>query len=189
MGTSRLAAVLYTGGKGGAADAVLAEAVEVLAAEGWRLGGSVQFNRAVEDRCACDMTLKDLGSGRVVEISEDRGPLARGCRLNSVALEELTGLAAASLTQGVDLLVVNKFGKRETEGHGFRQAIEAAAVLGVPVIALVSYDNLAGWAEFAGGMDERLEADLGAILSWCRATKAAHSGVADASALQLGPHA
>ena len=173
MGTSRLAAVLYTGGKGGAADAALAEAMDVLAAEGWRLGGSVQYNRAMEDRCACDMTLKDLGTGRLVEISEDRGPLARGCRLNSVALEELTGLAAASLAKGIDLLVVNKFGKRETEGHGFRQAIETAVGLGVPVIALVSESNLAGWAEFTAGLDERFDADLDAILAWCRRVKAA----------------
>lgn len=179
MGTSRLAAVLYMGGKGGAADAVLAEAVEVLAAEGWRLGGAVQLNRAVEDRCACDMTLKDLGTGRLVEISEDRGPLARGCRLNSVALEELTGLAAAALAEGVDLLVVNKFGKRETEGHGFRQAIETAVVLGVPVIALVSDGNLAGWEEFTGGLDERFDADVDAILAWCRATKAGRGAAAE----------
>jgi nucleoside-triphosphatase THEP1 len=177
MTTARLAAVLYSAGKGLAADAVLAEATGVLRAEGWRLGGAVQFNTPVEDRCACDMTLLDLGSGRVVDISENRGPLARGCRLNAVALEEITGLAAASLTVGVDLLVVNKFGKREIEGHGFRQAIEAAVASGVPVIALVSEDNLGGWAQFTQGMDERLRPDVGAVVAWCRAAAATRTAV------------
>lgn len=178
MGRPRLAAVLYAAGAGARADEVLAEAVAMLRGQGWRLAGAVQHNTPVADRCACDMTLEDLGSGRLVDISENRGPLARGCRLNSVALEELTGLAAAAIASGVDLLVVNKFGKRETEGHGFRQAIEAAVAAGLPVIALVSHDNLAGWEAFTQGLDDRLAADTRAIVSWCRGAVEAGAALA-----------
>lgn len=177
-GRPRLAAVLYSAGAGARADAVLAEAVGALRRQGWRLGGAVQHNTPVADRCACDMTLEDLGSGRLVDISENRGPLARGCRLNSVALEELTGLAASSIAHGIDLLIVNKFGKRESEGHGFRQAIEAAVAAGVPVVALVSHDNLAGWEAFTAGLDDRLAADAQAIVSWCRGAVAARTALA-----------
>lgn len=178
MSKPRLAAVLYSAGSGAHADTVLTQAVGMLRAGGCRLGGAVQHNTPIADRCACDMTLEDLGSGRLVDISENRGPHARGCRLNSLALEELTGLAATAIAAGVDLLVVNKFGKRETEGHGFRQAIETAVASGVPVIALVSHDNLAGWEAFTQGLDDRLSPDVQAIISWCHAVIGREQAVA-----------
>jgi hypothetical protein len=43
-------------------------------------------------------------------------------------LETLVGATQAALDNGADLLVINRFGKRETEGAGFRQVIGNAGV-------------------------------------------------------------
>jgi hypothetical protein len=74
-------------GKGGV-DLFLAEVVERLEAEGVALAGTVQTNVHRHDRTLCDMDLRLLPDGPVVRISVDRGPEARGCRLDAGALEE-----------------------------------------------------------------------------------------------------
>jgi nucleoside-triphosphatase THEP1 len=128
-----LGAIVY-GAEQAAADAVLTSVARVLAGLGTRLAGAVQHNPSRPDRCRCDMVLEDLATGEIIAISEDRGPEARGCRLNPAALEQLVGAAAASLERGADLLIVNRFGKREAEGRGFRAIIETAVTSGVPVL-------------------------------------------------------
>jgi nucleoside-triphosphatase THEP1 len=163
-----LAAVVYATGAGGDVDMAFASLARALKSDGVRLAGAVQHNTRAPDRCRCDMTLEDLGSGACIEISEQRGPQARGCRLNSAALEQIVGLAGAAVERGADLLIVNKFGKREAEGRGFRQAIEAAIDRGIPVLVAVSAANLASWQQFAGGLDARLPVDAALIATWCR---------------------
>lgn len=162
-----IAALIYDTGTGGAADLLLAETTRRLSARGYRLAGAIQHNTNGADGCLCDMTLEDLSSGRLVLISEKRGPLARGCRLDSSALEEVVGLAGAAVEDGADMLVVNKFGKREVEGHGLRQVIEAAAGRGIPILAAVSATNLPAWTEFTGGLDTRLPLDPDRLAAWC----------------------
>jgi nucleoside-triphosphatase THEP1 len=166
MREPRLAAVVYEAGDGGEADLMLLAAAEALRRQGVRLAGAVQHNGVADDGCRCSMVLEDLASGRRVEISEDRGREAAGCRLNPVALEEVVGLATAALGGGADLLVVNRFGKHEVEGRGFRQAIEAALVGDIAALVAVSRDHLAAWDRFAGGMDVRIAVDLDAVLAW-----------------------
>jgi hypothetical protein len=163
-----IGALVYRSDQSAGADAVLATLARVLADMGYRLAGAVQHNPARPDRCRCDMMLEDLSTGRIVAISEDRGPEARGCRLNPAALEQLVGAAAAGLDAGADLLIVNRFGKREAEGRGFRGVIEQAVTGGVPVLVAVSAANLDAWHAFAGALDERLEPDLVSAVRWCR---------------------
>ncbi|MFN4192073.1 MAG: DUF2478 domain-containing protein, partial [Tabrizicola sp.] len=101
----------------GRTDALIAAAAERLQAEGLRLAGTVQSNIERPDRRKCDMDLMILPDGPVIRISEDRGGLARGCTLDSGALEQSVAMVQQRLP-GADLLVVNKFGKREAEGKG-----------------------------------------------------------------------
>lgn len=162
-----IAALVYDTGSGGAADLLLAATTHALRRNGYLLAGAIQHNTDGAEGCLCDMTLEDLASGRLVMISERRGPLARGCRLDSSALEEVVGLTGGALERGADMLVVNKFGKREAEGHGLRQVIEAAVGHGIPVLVAVSAGNLAAWTEFTGGLDTRLPLDPKRIEAWC----------------------
>lgn len=183
MNDARLAAVVYEAGAGAAFDTCLATVARGLKASGLRLSGAVQHNTMGGDRCRCDMTLEDLATGRLVEISEQRGPQARGCRLNSAALEEIVGLAGAAVERGADLLIVNKFGKREAEGHGFRQVIDAALEQGTAVLVAVSRENLAAWQQFAAGLDVRLPQDARLITAWCEKAAARPEKAADQASL------
>ena len=71
-------------------------------AAGLRLAGVAQVNQARPNRGRCDMVLEDLGTGRTVLISEDRGLQSRGCRLNSSALLEAGEIIRQQLTGAVD---------------------------------------------------------------------------------------
>ena len=178
----RIAAVVYPVSEGAHADTVISDVARRLKSDGMRIAGAVQHNTHNGDRCRCDMTLEDLSSGRLVQISEDRGPEARGCRLDSSALEEIVGMVCSSLEGSPDLVVVNKFGKREAEGSGFRAAIEQALGSGVAVLTAVSTTNLAEWESFAGGLDDRLPLDAADISAWCsKADKHSEAEVAPAS--------
>lgn len=170
----RLSAVVYGGGDDRVPiDEMLWQAASELRASGAPLAGVVQRNPQRPGRCRCDMLLYDLASGREVEISEDRGPEARGCRLDVAALEGLVADTVEALDHGARLLIINRFGKREVEGRGFREAIAKAIGLGIPVITAVRRENVDAWREFTGGIADELPPAPAAILDWCRTARAA----------------
>lgn len=150
----------------GQTDAFLAAVVNDLAARGLRLAGTVQSNLARPDRRRCDMDLRILPDGPTFRISEDRGDLARGCRLDSGALEQGVAEVMARLP-GADLLIVNKFGKRESEGHGLIPAIAAAIDADIPVLVGVNALNLPAFLAFAGGLATALPPDPALVRDWC----------------------
>ena len=163
----RLAAICYCSSLGGTVDNVLAQTARRLKQEGLRLAGAIQWNEPIAGRRRCRMTLEDLASGRRILTSEDRGPQARGCHLDTSALEEAAVLAAASVGPRTGLVIVNRFGKQEIAGRGFRQVIEAAVLLGLPVLAGVSEQNFPSWQAFSGEEAECLPLSLEAVLFWC----------------------
>lgn len=152
----------------GRIDALIAEVANLLASEGVRLAGTVQSNIERPDRRKCDMDLIVLPDGPVVRISEDRGDLARGCTLDSGALEQ-TVLAVQQRLDGAQVLIVNKFGKREAEGHGLVPVIAEALELGLPVLIGVNGLNLAAFLAFAGEDVTPLNTEVMAISDWCKA--------------------
>lgn len=164
-----LGAIVYEPHESCALDGLLRGVAHVLKRSGCRLAGAVQHNTERAARCRCDMALEDLASGRIIEISEDRGSEARGCRLDHRSLEDIVGLSGSAVARGVDLLVINKFGKREVAGHGFMPLIHEALDLGTPVLLAVSTPNLAAWDTFAAGLDHRLPPALSAVLHWATA--------------------
>ena len=181
----RLAAVLYEVGRGEDVDALLADLACGLKRRGWRLAGAVQANEPRADGCRCDMTLEDLASGQRIDASEDRGPLARGCRLDTYALEEAVGMALSSLTPAVDLVIINRFGKREAERKGFRPLIEAAVLQNTPVIVGLSVCQLENWTKFAGDGSVHLQPIGAAVENWCASVLAPRLQRHDRSAMDL----
>ena len=109
----------------GRTDQLIAEVADRLSVEGLRLAGTVQSNHERPNRKKCDMDLRVLPDGPIVRISEDRGELARGCILDSGALEQTVHEVERRL-DGADILIVNKFGKREAEGKGLAPVIAEA---------------------------------------------------------------
>ncbi|HRE21233.1 MAG TPA: DUF2478 domain-containing protein [Rhabdaerophilum sp.] len=144
-----IAALPYT--EGTYPDALLDRLVRDFQSAGYRVAGVLQHDFARRDRTRCDMNLEDLASGELVALSEDRGEASRGCRIDQSGLARAAALVESSLRrETVDLLVVNKFGKIESEGGGLRDAIAEAAACGIPVIVGVPLRNLDAWNAFAG---------------------------------------
>jgi nucleoside-triphosphatase THEP1 len=163
-----IAAVMYEGDQGSTVDTLLASVSYCLRQAGWKLAGVVQSPGAVRNS-RCEMTLEDLATGACIETADTLGPNAAGCRLDTEALEDSAGLAASSLDPETRLVVVNRFGKRETEGHGFRDMIENAVFLEVPVLIGLKKIHLAAWTDFVGGEPLLLPTDVDEVLSWCEA--------------------
>lgn len=161
--------IAYTmAGQRGGVDPLLAGVAERLAGLGYRVCGSVQVNAERLGRHHCDMDVRVLPAGPVIRISQDRGSASRGCRLNAGALESAVGLVEAALVQGCDMLIVNKFGKHEAEGRGFRNVIAEAAARGLPVLAGVNALNEAAFLEFSGGLAVQLEPSQTMLTRWLR---------------------
>ncbi len=136
----------------GDTDLILAGLAKGLTALGLRLCGTVQINSERATSGPCDMDVNVLPDGPVLRISQDLGAHSKGCRLNPSALETAVGLVAARLDVRTDLLIINKFGKHEAVGRGFRTVIAEAISLDVPVLVGLNGLNRAAFEEFAGGL-------------------------------------
>ena len=90
---------------------------------------------------------KRLGD-RDLRGSRDEG--ARGCRLDEAELARAMMEATSALAADPDLLLINKFGKSEAEGRGFRPLIAEALERNIPVLIAVPWSNMESWRHFAG---------------------------------------
>ncbi|MCV2869240.1 DUF2478 domain-containing protein [Defluviimonas sp. WL0002] len=156
----------------GEADLLLADVADRLMSDGCKLAGAVQVNVETRDGRPCEMDLHVLALDKVIRISQNLGALAKGCRLDPAALESVVGHVERALDRGPQLLIVNKFGKQELDGRGFRPLIGRALADGVPVLCAVNSDNAAKFAEFAAGMERELPSEADAVLGWCKAAMA-----------------
>ncbi|WP_209597824.1 DUF2478 domain-containing protein [Ruegeria sp. HKCCSP351] len=150
----------------GATDRLLSAVAERLLASGAKLAGVVQTNTECTDSSKCDMDVRVLPDGDTIRISQSLGSQSRGCRLDPAALEQAVGYVTASLANAPDLLIINKFGKHESDGRGFRPVIGEALALDIPVLVGVNGLNAGKFNAFAEGAAEALPADLDAIEAW-----------------------
>lgn len=149
----------------GDTDLLLYDVAQRLAQQGIRCCGTVQINTERADG-PCDMDVQVLPQGSILRISQNLGAASKGCRLDPSALEMAVGQVIASLDTGADLLVVNKFGKHEAEGRGFRDVIAKAIASDIPVIVGVSALNLQALEAFVGQELVQLDPSTQAIGDW-----------------------
>lgn len=152
----------------GATDRLLSAVAEQLTPH-LRLAGVVQRNTDRPDCVGCDMDVRVLPAGQVLRISQALGPGAAGCRLDAAALEQAVALVEVSLARGADLLILNKFGKHEAAGRGFRPVIATALEAGIPVLIGVSAINRAAFCAFTGGLAAPVEPQLAPVMAWAHA--------------------
>lgn len=150
----------------GDSDLVLSGLASDLIAKGLRVLGTVQINTERPDAGKCDMDVKVLPDGPVLRISQDLGPSARGCRLDPASLENAVGLVSAQLNPGVDLLIINKFGKHEAEGRGFRAVIAEALAQDIPVLVGLNGLNKSAFESFAGDLAVQVPSERQALTEW-----------------------
>jgi nucleoside-triphosphatase THEP1 len=145
-----ITAIVYS--EGWKIDTLMRDVADHLRSGGCALAGFVQINQPRPGRSRCDMVLEELSSGTRIGISQDRGEHARGCMLDVDELLRAGALATQGLERNPDLLMINKFGKTECEGGGFRALIAEALAREVPVLIAVPVTNLGEWRVFADGL-------------------------------------
>lgn len=159
--------IAYTLASGrGETNLLVADLFSTLQARGAKLCGTVQIDIERDKNEKCDMDVKVLPDGPTIRISQSLGDQSRGCRLDPEALEKAVALTEKSLNAGTDLLIVNKFGKHEADGRGFRNTIARALDMGVPVLVGANKLNVDALVDFCGGLAEPLPADSDILLQW-----------------------
>ncbi|PVB62352.1 DUF2478 domain-containing protein [Labrenzia sp. 011] len=161
------AAVLTT--RGSAVDVLLQDVCETLRRNGHHVSGVLQRQAEAVDTCCADMGLELLSTGERIEISQPLGKASRGCRLDPRGLAEITARLMRELDAFPDLLVLNRFGKGEQDGQGFRQLIAAAVERNIPVLTAVRPPYLEDWRSFTGTLSVELPENTAGILRWCAA--------------------
>jgi hypothetical protein len=159
----------------GDTDLLLSRFAIQLARQGRRTSGTVQINTE-RDAGPCDMDVKVLPDGPVICISQRLGSGSTGCRLDPAALETAVGLVEASFATAPDCLIVNKFGKHEAEGRGFRPLIADALSRDIPVLVGLNALNAPAFHAFTEGTAVALPPTLPALTAWfaaCRRDRAA----------------
>lgn len=129
--------------------------------------GVLQVRTDTLGECHCaDMDLLAIGEKTVFRISQPLGNGSSGCRLHPGALADCSAHLDAAIRQGADLLVLNRFGKGESEGRGFRDLISSALELDIPVLVAVRSTYSAAWEAFSGDCGVTLPFDHGALRNW-----------------------
>ncbi|KAB2670253.1 DUF2478 domain-containing protein [Ochrobactrum sp. LMG 5442] len=148
-------------------DQLLAGAARRARQAGLRVAGFLQHRETGGEECCRDIEIEHIGTGVTQIISQALGSGSKGCRLDPAALADVAGALQAELDDGADMLILNRFGKGETEGHGFRSIIETAYARQIPVLTVVRETYVEGWNDFAGDCGVLLAPDSRAVLGWC----------------------
>ncbi|GHE99204.1 molybdenum ABC transporter ATP-binding protein [Aliiroseovarius zhejiangensis] len=149
----------------GKTNLLLAGVADALARRGVSLCGTVQLDTERAEDHHCDMDVLVLPDGPKIRISQFLGANARGCKLNPEALETAVAQTEQRLQAGADLLIVNKFGKQEAEGRGFREAVGEALTRDIPAIIGVSEGSREAFMDFVG-QAEQLPPEHDAVMAW-----------------------
>jgi hypothetical protein len=161
----QLAAINYT--RGFDIDRLLIDVCAELSACGVRLGGLLQISTGERGgNCAAGVHVVDLRTRRSFDIWQDRGPCARGCRLDEAGLAEAEVSLREAIADKVDVLVINRFGRAESLGRGLRPYFEEALEAGITVLTAVRSPYDEDWNAFACGMATGLCLNRTEIVGW-----------------------
>ena len=152
MTETTFAAAVYT------RDLADREALSVFAAElrtaGVRVGGLV--------------VRSDDGKMRRIDINRPTRETQENktCSLNTSALMEATEALRRAIREGVDVIVLQKFGEQEQKGQGLNDEIFAAIVEEIPLLIAVPTFAPELWQERSGALGDTLPYDLDAFHHW-----------------------
>ena len=154
----QLAAITFE--QGFDVDRLLLEICRQLHSLGALLGGIVQVgDRGIGSRRSSLQAI-DLRTGRT------SAPTSRGCRLDERGLAEAAPGILDSICAGVDLIVINRFGRAESNGGGLIPSITASLEANIPVLTVVPAPYLEAWRCFHDGLAVDLSPTIEDVLSW-----------------------
>jgi hypothetical protein len=165
-----LAALVY--GQHQDPDAVLRDLAADLNSQGFRAVGMVQVGQCADSSLSAVL----VHNGEKLLLSLDFEPNASGCRLDLGRLQEAGERIAGALESGADLVIINRFGKRERDGKGLACLIKRALNAGIPVVIAVASHNFEDWLKFAHGKGVTLACDGYAVGEWWRKISSKHQG-------------
>lgn len=160
LATSRLAAIVFD--RDEAVDDVMRAFIDTLRDGGFKVAGLVQEPGA-EER---DLQVRDLTTGERLPIMQDLGADSSGCAVDPAAIAVAARMIDRARGEKPDLLVVNRFGRLESEGAGMIAEIGAAVAEGEAVLIAVPLRYRAAWNAFADGLDAQIPAERGGLERW-----------------------
>lgn len=159
-----LAGITYQ--RGFDVDGLLLASCAELRSRGLRVGGVIQSSSGDPAHCASQVHVVDLRSGEAFNIWEDRGSCSRGCRLDERGLIDAEPSIMRSLADGVDLIVINRFGRAESLARGLLGYFMAAVESGVPVLTAVRAPCEEAWRALHGGCAHTLVPEIPRVIDW-----------------------
>ncbi len=173
--TVLLAAAFYSSGQ--QQTGLLRSFADELAASGWRVGGIVQELLLDADgrTRGVDAVALDTGEHIALNRPTESDRINHNCSLDVAALAEASGAAARAIRDGVDVVIIEKFGEQEQRGEGLSQDILHAVSEGIPTLVAVPDGVRDKWLAFSGGLGEDLSYGPGSFHDWwARVKPAAH---------------
>jgi hypothetical protein len=156
-------------------DGVLCEFAYDLKANGYRVAGLVQTGHHCVD--APKMSAMLVDTGEELQLFQDLGACATGCRLDVGRLLNAGARVASTIDQGADLVIVNRFGRQEREGKGLSFVVERALGADIPVVIAVPSHRFADWIRFADGMSVKLRCNRDSLDAWWSAVSMRNAGL------------
>jgi hypothetical protein len=156
-------------------DEVLRGFASDLNARGYRAVGLVQLGHHCVDAPKLSAVL--VHSGEELQLFQDLGACAAGCRLDVGRLLDAGAQVASAIDGGADLVIVNRFGRQEREGEGLSYLVERALSADIPVVIAVPSHRFADWVRFADGMSVKLRCNRASLEAWWSAVSARNTGM------------
>jgi Protein of unknown function (DUF2478) len=163
-------------------DAVLRAFAIELNALGQRAVGLVQRGQYCTDAALSAVLVHN---GEELPLLQDLGACTSGCRLDVGRLLEAGSRVACAIEAGADLVIINRFGKRERDGKGLCYLIDRALDADIPVVIAVPSHRFIDWIRFAEGMSVKLACDRRALQSWWSAVSARNTGLGKADHISV----
>lgn len=121
-----------------------------------------------EGTTGCSVRLQSINTGEYHRITQNLGAGSISCNIDVEAMDQVALSLIAELNEDVELLFINRFGKRESQGGGFCCVIERAIELNIPVLTVVRESWQDSWLDYGEEWVTLLPAEREPILSWCK---------------------
>jgi hypothetical protein len=158
-------------------DALLADTVATLRAEGRRVRGLLMTYVGAAGDCSADMVLVDVDTRAAYPVSQPLGSGAASCRADPQGFARASRVLHDARAEHADLVVCNRFGGLEASGEGFVAELLALMAEGIPVLTAVSPKHRDAWDRFTGGAP-LLPAEAAAVRRWLETALATGSATA-----------
>jgi nucleoside-triphosphatase THEP1 len=160
----RLAAIY--GEYGDKADIIIDQIINRLLAEDRKVIGVRQcVKEAPNSTCAAQ--LQTIDSGVCHRITRAPSRQSNGWNIDTEAIDKVANCLAERLNSNLDLVIVNRFGRLESDGGGFCCVIQRALELEIPLLTVVNSLWQQSWHDSTDGLVVTLPANHACVLEWC----------------------